>query len=232
MTNPLNYTGLFLCLFALTLLSACGETSSDEKASLPYYNDASFTPNWYATRSEVPASFHKIPSFKLQDQQGQAITEDTFKDKLYIANFFFTECPGICPMTMSNMARLQEALAHEDDVVLLSHSVTPEKDSVEVLAAFAQKMQSLSSKWYLVTGERDQMYELGKHAYFAEEDLGEIALDDASRDEAFLHTESFFLLDQDRHIRGVYNGMNTAAVTQLIEDVKRLQAERYRPATS
>ena len=106
-----NYT-YRMCLIcsagALVLLIGCGKSDTLDKASLPYYSEASFTPNWFASRSEVPADFHKIPSFTLQDQQGQTITEATFEGKLYVANFFFTSCPGICPMTMGNMARLQE----------------------------------------------------------------------------------------------------------------------------
>lgn len=206
------------------LLIGCSKSDTYDENTLPYYSEASFTPNWFNSHSEVPAGFHKIPAFTLMDQEGQTITEATFEGKLYVANFFFTSCPGICPMTMGNMARLQEAFEYDKDVVLLSHSVTPEKDSVDALIAFAEKTKALSSKWYLATGTRDHIYDLGKNFYFAEEDLGlEEQVD--LRGQAFLHTESFFLIDQNRHIRGVYNGMNTASVTQLISDIKHLKNE-------
>ena len=219
-----NVVLIWIPFFAL-MSSGCGEPDPLNKATLlPYYNEASFTPNWFDSRSEVHNDFHKIPAFKLLDQDGLTITEQTFENKLYIANFFFAACPGICPMTMGNMARLQKAFAEDDDVLLISHSVTPEKDSLAALQAFAEKMRVLSSKWHMVTGDRDQIYSLGKNFYFAEEDLGEIE-QSTVRDQAFLHTESFFLVDQDRHIRGVYNGMNTASVTQLIADVRALQKE-------
>lgn len=171
-------------------------------------------------RSEVPTDFHAVPDFALQDQRGETVSSDEFDGKIYIANFFFTSCPGICPTTMSNMARLQAEFADADNVVLLSHSVTPETDSVSVLQAYAEKMNALSSKWYLLTGAREDVYDLGKHAYFANEDLGEASMGD----DAFLHTESFFLVDQDRRIRGVYNGMNASAVQQLMADVRTLRA--------
>ncbi len=196
-----------------------------ERVGLPYYADVSFTPRWFSLPSAVPADFHSIPAFALVDQRGATLTEHDFEGKLYVANFFFTSCPGICPTTMASMARLQEAFGDLDDVVLLSHSVTPEADSVAALQAFAARMQVVSSKWFLATGDREQIYELGKNSYFAHEDLGEgpgVGGEMAISDN-FLHTESFFLIDRDRRIRGVYNGMNAAAVTQLIEDVRFLR---------
>lgn len=215
--------GGLLGLFIVILVSGCSEGGPEpQKAELPYYMEATFTPHWYSTQFEVPGDFHKIPAFSLLDQNGLWITEQTFEGKIYVANFFFTACPGICPMTMANMARLQKAFADDEDVMLLSHSVTPDKDSVASLQAFADKMSALSSKWHLATGEREQIYRLGKDFYFAEEDLGEVILQD-EREEAFLHTESFFLIDENRYIRGVYNGMNTASVSQLIEDIRLLQ---------
>ncbi|MEM8489044.1 MAG: SCO family protein [Bacteroidota bacterium] len=194
-------------------------------SALPYYNEASFTPQWFGSPADVPPGFHSIPNFTLTDQRGKRITEATFKDKIYVANFFFTACPGICPMTMGNMARLQSAFAEDDDILLLSHSVTPHQDSTAALQAFAQKMRSLEGKWHLVTGERAEIYTLGKEAYFAEEDLGEKGMQ-GKRNEAFLHTESFLLIGQNRRIRGVYNGMNTASVSQLIADIQMLKDEQ------
>ena len=214
--------GVLFCI--LVLLTGCVDDNSQQVRSLPYYSDASFTPRWFDSEQHVPNDFHRIPSFELIDQRGELITEKTFENKLYIANFFFTSCPGICPMTMNNMARLQAAFDQDSNVVLLSHSVTPRIDQVEVLEKFAGKMQALSEKWYLVTGEREQIYDLGKNFYFAEEDLGEITVAE-EREAAFLHTESFLLIDQNRRIRGVYNGMNATAVSNLIDDVRILQSE-------
>ena len=204
--------------------SGCQEAVSAPAASatsaspLPFYADAAFTPHWFEAGEEVPADFHAIPAFSLIDQGGRTVTEADLDGKLTVANFFFTACPGICPMTTANMKRVQAAVADRDDVILLSHSVTPEADSVEALRAFADRMGVLAERWHLVTGDRETIYDLGNGAYFANEDLGEPA-----PDAAFIHTESFYLLDGDRRIRGIYNGMNTAAVTQLIDDIATLQ---------
>ena len=221
-------TRLLLALaLVASVASGCQNAAADAPSShgatdaLPYYADGDFTPHWFP-RGEVPADFHAVPAFSLTDQQGQAVTEADLDGKLTVANFFFTACPGICPMTTANMKRVQAAFADDDGVVMLSHSITPAADSVAALRDFAERMGVLADRWHLVTGDRDQIYALGKAAYFADDDLGETV---AAPDAAFTHTESFYLLDGDRHIRGVYNGMNTAAVAQLIEDVRALQRE-------
>lgn len=225
MTRSLSVV-LVLALVA-GVASGCQDAAADARApdavsdSLPYYADGDFTPHWFAPGA-VPDDFHAVPAFSLTDQEGRTVTEADLDGQLTVANFFFTACPGICPMTTANMKRVQTAFADADDVVLVSHSITPDADSVATLAAFAERMGVLSDRWRLVTGDRDQIYALGKEAYFADDDLGETV---AAPDAAFTHTESFYLLDGDRHIRGVYNGMNTAAVAQLIEDVRALQRE-------
>ena len=194
-----------------------------EPRPLPYYADESFAPLWYEDHSDLPDGFHSIGSFQPVEQRGAAVTEATVRGKVYVANFFFTACPGICPMTMASMARLQSELGGFDDVLLISHSVTPEADTVPVLQAYAERMRVVSSKWHLVTGSREVIDDLGKRAYFAHEDLGEPAGNTAA--DTFLHSEHFLLVDRDGHIRGVYNGMNRTAVEQLIGDVEVLRRE-------
>lgn len=212
--------------FAIALgVGGCTDVADDRPGDLlPYYADESFQPYWFSSRDEVPESFHSIPDFTLLNQDGNVVTAADFEGKLYVANFFFTSCPGICPTTMGNMARLQGEVAALDDVVLLSHSVTPEADSVEALARFADEVGVLSTTWTLATGDREMIYDLGKNYYFTHEDLGEpVTGADARLGDDFLHTESFILVDQDRHVRGVYNGMNRAAVDQLIADIHLLR---------
>ncbi len=208
-----------------TAASGCQDASAsaDVSGTLPYYADGDFTPQWFASAEEVPDGFHTIPAFSLTDQDGRTITEADLDGKITVANFFFTACPGICPMTTANMKHVQDAFADDDGVALLSHSVTPDADSVAALHAFAEQMGVLASTWHLVTGSQDEIYALGKSAYFADDDLGETM---ARADAAFTHTESFYLIDAHRRIRGIYNGMNAAAVTQLIADVRTLQRER------
>jgi len=189
-------------------------------AELPFYKEATFTPYWLDAKSEAADIMHRIPKFNLVNQLGEEVTEETFKDKIYVADFFFTTCPGICPKMTANMMVLQEAFLEDDDVLLLSHSVTPETDSVSTLKRYAETKGVIDRKWHLVTGDRKQIYDLGRRAYFAEEDLGV----DKTEDD-FLHTENFVLIDKNRHIRGIYNGLNKTSVQQLIADVKTLQHE-------
>ena len=189
-------------------------------ATLPFYKEATFTPHWFESGSDSLTNFHQIPTFELINQNGQTITEKTFANKIYITDFFFTSCPGICPKMTKNMGVLQTAFIADKDVLLLSHSVMPQYDSVAVLKNYAVNKDVIDDKWHLVTGERDHIYDLGRTAYFVEEDLG-LAKDP----DDFLHTENFVLVDKNRHIRGIYNGLNKAAINQLIADVKTLQQE-------
>lgn len=214
-----NYSLLFL----VVLLCNCKgktEVKSSRVNALPYYNDASFTPHWLKGKTTDLKSFHKIPEFTLTNQDGQQITQKTFENKIYVTDFFFTSCPGICPKMTENMSVLQDAFKNDDQVLLLSHSVTPVKDSVSILKHYAEGKGVITNKWHLVTGDRKQIYDLGRQAYFVEEDLGNKKTDDD-----FLHTENFVLIDKNKHIRGIYNGLNKTAVQQLIADIKTLEIE-------
>ncbi|MFK7906464.1 MAG: SCO family protein [Chitinophagales bacterium] len=212
-----------LCLLLALVVIGCSQSPKEKQsrvANLPYYKDANFTPHWYASDSDSLQSFHQIPPFQLIDQEGDTITERTFQNKIYVTDFFFTTCPGICPRMTDNMGLLQEAFKTDTEVLLLSHSVTPEYDSVSILKNYALERDIISSKWHLVTGERTQIYGLGRNAYFVEEDLG---LEKEPED--FLHTENFVLIDHNRHIRGIYNGLNKTDISQLIADIKTLKEE-------
>ena len=215
------YSVNFFLLGVLLVLSACKEYESDSSVTqLPYYQDAYFTPVWMEKDSQELASFHKIPEFHLVNQNGDTITQDTFDNKLYVADFIFTSCPGICPRMTENMSVLQEAFKADTDVLLLSHSVTPTIDSVSVLKSYADIKGVIDSKWHIVTGDRNQIYDLGRNYYFAEQDLG------VTKDkDDFLHTENFVLIDKNKHIRGIYNGLNTQAIEQLIADIHTLKLE-------
>ena len=188
---------------------------------LPYYNEESFTPNWLTPGSKEEQDFHKIPDFKFVNQLGNTVTQNTFDEKIYITDFFFTICPGICPQMTENMFKIQEAFIDDSDILLLSHSVMPTTDTVSVLKEYAETFGVIDNKWHLVTGDKTEIYNLGRDQYFVENDLGEPKnIDD------FLHTENFLLIDKNKHIRGIYNGLNRASITQLITDVKTLQSEK------
>ena len=192
------------------------ETSRTEY--LPYYNEESFTPNWLTPGTKEEQDFHKIPDFKLVNQLGDTVTQKTFKNKIYVTDFFFTICPGICPQLAENMLKLQEEFKSDPDILLLSHSVMPSTDSVPVLKEYAINHGVINNKWHLVTGDKKEIYSLGRDQYFVENDLGVPKnIDD------FLHTENFLLIDKNKHIRGIYNGLNRASIAQLITDIKTLK---------
>lgn len=202
---------------------ACNESKSNQSrvTTLPFYNEATFTPHWFSPNDEILDTFHHISPFNLTNQEGDVITEKTFEDKIYVVDFFFTTCPGICPKMTANMMDLQEEFIDDNQVMLLSHSVTPERDSVPVLQQYAEDKGVLSHKWHLVTGTTQEIYDLGRKDYFVEESLG---LD--KEEDEFLHTENFVLIDKNRHIRGIYNGLNKTSIHQLIVDIKTLKRER------
>jgi protein SCO1/2 len=207
----------------LFLVIACSEKneSGSRVDRLPYYNEATFTPHWIPENDESLDTFHRISPFQLINQEGETISEKTFKDKIYVADFFFTSCSGICPKMTKNMNLIQTAFIEEEEVLLLSHSVTPDKDSVPILKSYAEEKGVISSKWHLVTGSQKEIYALGRQSYFVEEDLGLVKNEDD-----FLHTENFVLIDKDRHIRGIYSGLNKTSINQLIVDVRTLIAKK------
>lgn len=215
--------GISMLLMAgLGILQACKPDNQPDSRvdTLPYYNEATFTPKWHSPGDQVLDTFHRIPPFTLVNQAGDTINEETFADKIYVVDFFFTTCPGICPKMTANMMALQDEFLSETEVLLLSHSVTPRADSVPILEKYAEDKGISIDTWHLATGDQGDIYRLGRKAYFVEEDLGL----EKSEDE-FLHTENFVLVDKKRHVRGIYNGLNKTSVRQLIVDIKTLQNE-------
>jgi protein SCO1 len=184
---------------------------------LPYYDTADFTPKWQLPEHDT---FHAIRKFNLIDQEGKAFSEKDMAEKICVADFFFTICPGICPKMTSSMVDLQKDFINDNDVLLLSHSVTPESDSVAVLKKYGKIKGVQYPKWRLLTGNKAEIYDLGRTYYFVEEDLG---LKKDSDD--FLHTENFILIDKHRHIRGIYNGLDPNSIAILSKDIKALKHE-------
>jgi protein SCO1/2 len=196
----------------LLLLAAC-----EPAPKLPFYTSADFTPVWRRAEGER----HRVQPFSLLDQDGMRVTEETFAGHIYVANFFFVSCPGICPRMSGNLETLQAAFRDDPDVLFLSHSVTPEMDSVPMLKMYADKHHAVSGKWHLVTGSRAEIYTLARESYFADDskDVPENTGD-------LLHTEKMFLVDKHGHLRGVYNGVLPAEMTRIEEDVRLLKSEK------
>jgi protein SCO1/2 len=154
------------------------------------------------------------------NQENELFTERNIEDKICVADFFFTSCPGICPKMTKSMGDIQKEFMNDDEVMLLSHSVNPEKDSVPVLQIYARDVNVNYNRWKLLTGNKDEIYDLGRKYYFVEEDEGI-----KKGNDVFLHTENFILIDKQRHIRGIYNGLDPNSIENLIRDIRILKEE-------
>ena len=215
---------LFPVISVMLILIACNQSAKKQEPAarvLPFYTAADFTPQWIdRSSSSAYHAIHTIPPFSFTNQEGNTVTEKTFAGKIYVADFFFTSCPGICKRLTTNLALVQTAFKTDDQVLLLSHSVTPDIDSVPRLKQYAEEYGVITNKWYLVTGNRDEIYGIAREAYFADEDMG---VKKSSSD--FLHTENMLLIDKHRRIRGIYKGTSVKDVNDLIADIKILKLE-------
>lgn len=162
--------------------------------------------------------YHTIGDFSLTNQNGETITQKDYEGRIYIADFFFTTCPTICPIMTDNMVDIQRAIANYPDVKLLSHSVTPRIDSVAQLKKYALEKGVLDEKWNLVTGDKKQIYELARKSYLAVKEDGDGGPFD------MIHTENFVLVDKQRRIRGFYDGTKDEEIEKLLEDLDILRA--------
>ena len=187
--------------------------------TLPVLQPDKFDPTLVDDSMLFVKKYHKIAPFKLVNQNGDTITDKDYKNKIYVADFFFTTCPTICPVMTKNMTLVQEEFKNDPDVMILSHSVTPEIDSVEVLKKYAVKKGVMDSKWNLVTGDRKQIYDLARKSYLAAKE------NKYGGDYALIHTENFLLVDKESRLRGrSYDGTSEEDVLKLIEDIYILKS--------
>lgn len=162
---------------------------------------------------------HTIADFELTNQNGKIITNKNYKNKIYIADFFFTRCQTICIAMAYNMNELQNFYKNDDDIMFLSHSVTPVMDSVPVLKEYAKRKGVIDGKWNVTTGSKKHIYELARKSYFAVLDQGD------GGEQDFIHTEQFVLVDKERRIRGYYDGTEKADMEKLKNDIVLLKEE-------
>jgi len=164
--------------------------------------------------------YHKIPSFSFINQDGKVITDKTLEGKIYVADYFFTTCQSICPKMAGELKRVQDKFEYTNGKVqILSHTVDPENDSVPVLKAYSNLVHANNNMWNFVTGDKKQLYDLARNGYMLNALEGDGGPDD------FIHSELFILVDKEKHIRGIYDGTNIKAVSDLIDDIKILIAE-------
>ena len=211
-----------LSIILLLVFAACKSNTGSKKEALPlpFINKPDFTPEWINKTDPAYDSIHRIPSFAFTDQDGKTVTEKTVEGKIYVADFFFTRCGSICPKMTGNMALLQTRFSDDDDVMFLSHSVTPMMDSVPALKKYAEEKGVVSGKWHLLTGDKDAIYSIAKKQYYAGDTVGYYQTGNE-----FLHTENFILVDKHRRIRGVYNGTLALEMERLGDDIEELKKE-------
>jgi len=184
---------------------------------LPFYNTADFTAEWINPGDPKYKNIHTIDTFEMQNQLGHLITKDSLDGYIYMANFFFTTCPGICPKMTSNLQIIQDTFAKNKKLKLVSFTVMPWVDSVDRLKIYGENNNIDPNKWYLLTGNKDRIYKLGRQSYFSERRLG---LEKDSSD--FLHTESMLLIDKLGRIRGIYNATQIQDIERATADIKLL----------
>ena len=186
------------------------------KPNLPIYQPAEVNAKLVDTSIAHKIKYHTISDFNLINQNGDTITQDFYNDKIYVADFFFTTCQSICPIMTKNMKEIQDELINDKEILLLSHSVTPEIDSVGQLKKYAIANEINDHKWNLVTGDKKQIYTLARKSYLAVEDspLGDYDM---------IHTENFMLIDKKKQIRGFYDGTLDAEITRLLADIEILK---------
>ncbi len=189
------------------------------KSKLPVYNPVDVNPRLVDDAVKHISRDHRIGDFHLINQNGDSISKSDFEGKIYIADFFFTRCQTICPIMAINMSELQEYFKDDDDLKFLSHSVTPDIDSVSVLRAYADKNNAIDGKWEITTGKKTHIYELARKSYFAVLDEGD------GGEQDFIHTEQFVLVDKQKQIRGFYDGTDAREIERIIKDIEVLKSE-------
>ena len=203
---------LLVKLFAIVLivlnLLSCNVFSNNE--ILPYYNSQDLTPSWNIKNE------HRITAFNLVDQNGKNFGSNLLNDKIYIANFFFTTCPGICPKMTKCFKVLQDSISIMNDVELVSFSVMPWVDTVNKLKKYGEENGVNPAKWHLLTGDKSIIYSLGRSSFFADNNK----LTDST---TFLHTDKMYLIDKNQQIRGVYNATNKDDISRVLTDIKALK---------
>jgi protein SCO1/2 len=216
-----KYKVLAIVLFVLSVIIISVIYSIlKPKEVLPVYqpSGSGINPELIDSTVQYVRKYHTIGDFSLTNQNGETVTQNDYEGKIYVADFFFTTCQTICPIMTDHMAEIQKELKNDHDVLLLSHTVMPETDSVAVLKKYAAENGVNAQKWNLVTGDKRQIYDLARKSYLA-------AKDNPYSEYDLIHTENFVLIDSKRRIRGFYDGTDPEAISKLIEDIKLLKAE-------
>ncbi len=204
---------ILITIAILLVIMSCLQSSERQ---LPIYKPSDLNPELVDKSLQNSNENHTVSDFKLINQNGKTITQDDYKGKIYVTDFFFTSCKSICPIMTNNMVKIQEAFIDNDDLMFLSLSVTPDIDSIPILREYANKKGVIDTKWNVTTGDKKHIYDLARKSYFAVVEQGDGGLQD------FIHTPNFILVDKEKQIRGIYNGTDNDEILRLINDIKVL----------
>ncbi len=202
--------------FVFFLLLSCVESSNID---LPIIGPSDFKDELVDNKVNKEQS-HFVSDFELINQNGDTITNKDYEDKIYVVDFFFTRCGSICPIMTNNMKKIQDKFLENDNLMLLSISVTPNIDNVATLKKYAKSKGVINSKWNIATGNKKHIYELARKSYFAVLKKGDGGLQD------FIHTPNFILIDKKKQIRGIYDGTDDTEIKRVIKDIKTLQIKK------
>lgn len=215
-----KYRKFFLVLFVFSAVTiSLFYSALKPKKTLPIFNPADVNPELVDSTMQYKSKYHTIADFSFVNQNGDTITQKDYDGKIYVADFFFTTCGSICPKMTANLADVQKAVLDNPKVMLLSHTVFPETDSIPVLKAYAVKNGVVDSKWNLVTGDKKEIYTMARKSYLA------VKLGRPDQLYDMVHTENFVLVDQKRRVRGFYDGTKKEDIQKLIEDINFLCTE-------
>ena len=212
------FIGIFIVFSAITLTLFYNALKPQK--TLTIYNPADVNPELVDSTIQYVSKYHTIADFSFTNQNGKTITQKDYEGKIYVADFFFTTCGTICPKMTSNLEEVQKAIINNPKVMLLSHTVFPEVDTVEALKAYAIKHGVVDSKWNLVTGDKKEIYAMARKSYLA------VKLGKPSELYDMVHTENFVLVDAKRRVRGFYDGTTKEDIQKLIEDINFLSNEK------
>lgn len=204
----------FIFLSCILICLSCG--NNDRNKKLPILGNSTVQEGPGQTKDTI---YHQIADFKFTDQDSTVVTQQDYEGKIYVADFFFTSCPTICPKMKFEMLRVYEAFKDNDEVMILSHTIDPVHDTIPLLKSYAERLGAEGPKWRFVTGTQDEIYEIGQGSYMVS--TGE----DKFSPGGFMHSGAFILVDKDKRIRGIYDGIEESQVNQLIKDIPLLLQE-------
>jgi protein SCO1/2 len=215
-----KYRKFFIVLFLFSAITiSLFYSALKPQKTLPIFNPADVNPELVDSTVQYKSKYHTIADFSFVNQNGDTITQKNYEGKIYVADFFFTTCGSICPKMTTNLAEVQKAVLHNPKVMLLSHTVFPEVDSIPVLKQYAIKHGVVDNKWNLVTGDKKEIYTMARKSYLA------VKLGRPDQLYDMVHTENFVLVDQKRRVRGFYDGTNKEEIKRLLEDIDFLSKE-------